>query len=98
MKKAAFKTGQVLKYLGNRQTWTKVNGKDIPIIYNGMQVEIIETHPPQKGHGIVTLKDGEQIFDGDNDGYNIYKNSQGQKRIIWPDNKKDWQILENATK
>jgi hypothetical protein len=95
MKKAAFKIGQKLKYLGQRTTATMVNKKLVPIMFNGMEVTIIETHPPRKGYGFIKYDDeGEAIIDHDDDGYNIYENAAGQRRILWPKYKKEWERIK----
>lgn len=92
MKKAAFKTGDRLRYIGDRKAWAEVKGKQVPIIYNGMEVEIIKTKLPTAGLGFVgNDADGEPIFDQGSDGYNVYNNANGDGRIIWPDNAADWQ-------
>lgn len=91
---AAFKVGDKLEYLGDRQGWREIDGKEVPVIYKGMIVEVTETHPPSKGHGWVTLPgDDEPFFDQDDDGYNVYQNAAGDGRIIWPLNKNDWKKI-----
>lgn len=94
MKKAAFKIGDRLEYVGDRQALTEVKGKIVPIIFKGMIVTITETRPPSKGHGWVQpAGHDEPFFDADDDGYNVYVNAAGQGRIIWPKNKNDWKKL-----
>lgn len=90
---AAFKIGDKLQYLGERRTWSVVDGKEEPLIFPGMIVTIVETHSPMKGLGEVTLPDGDVITDYDRDGYNVYKNAHNQGRIIWPKDKKEWKKL-----
>jgi hypothetical protein len=91
MKKAAFKIGDKLEYLGDRHGTTTVSGKEVPVIFNGMKVTIVEIHAPSQGLGFVgNDEEGEPIMDHDWDGYNVYINDFGQRRIIWPNKKDEW--------
>ncbi len=94
MKKALFKTGDKVEYLGIRsvKSGTGVNPVYLPSIFPGMVAEITETKPPQKGLVMIWVED-EYINDLDDDGYNVYTNEHGRSAIIWPERKKDWKLL-----
>ena len=94
MKKALFKTGDKVRYLGNKRAEQGRGFNPVmkPVIFPGMVATITETHKPTKGYGYL-MADGELIPDPDEDGYNVYTNEYGESRIIWPDNKKDWKLI-----
>lgn len=94
MKPAAYQVGDRLKYKGTRRQWAIVGGEKIPTIAPGMIVTITERKPPSKGLGFIKYdEDGEPLIDWDDDGYNVYKNEHGQGRIIWPDDKDEWEKI-----
>lgn len=95
LKLAPFKNGQRLRYMGNRHVTTTVNGKDVLVIANNMEVEIVDTKPPEKGMGVIGQdEDGEDIIDYDCNGYNVYVNYFGQRRIIHVQDKKEWEEIK----
>lgn len=96
MKKAIFKTGDKVRYKGNRkaESNTGPNSEMRPLIYPKMEAEITETHLPDKGLGEVMYQ-GEMINDQDCDGYNVYKNKYDRGAIIWPEYAKDWERVED---
>jgi len=92
--KAPFKIGDKVKYLGQRKSWTVLNGKEFPNIFPGMVATISETIEPRNGYGQLGVDDEvEPLIDHGHDGYNVYKNDAGQGRIIWPKDKKEWEKL-----
>lgn len=94
MKRASFKIGQVLEYLGDRLGSTTVNGVQVYTRKKGMRVTITGTKPPSKGYGFIKNdEDGEPIIDHDQDGYNTFLNAAGQGTIIWPEDKNQWKII-----
>lgn len=97
MKKAAFKTGDVLEYLGARIAHTIIEGKEVPTIFPGMRCTITRTDPPRKGYGYIKDdEDGEPMVDRGTDGHNVYTNAAGQGRIIWPDDADQWKLVKPA--
>lgn len=97
MEKALFKTGDRVRYLGNREAGQGFSENEIqPLIFPGMEAEIVKTKPPTKGMGSV-YHEGEWITDHDEDGYNVYRNEYGNEAIIWPEAKKDWERISKAT-
>ena len=79
MKPAAYQVGDRLRYKGKRRQWAVIDGKEIPVIAPGMIVTILVAHKPEKGLGLIKYdEDGEPLIDRDRDGYNVYKNEQGQ--------------------
>jgi hypothetical protein len=94
MKKALFNVGDTVKYTGTREASSGTDEFHMqPSIFPGMVAKIIEIHDPQKGSGPVKLHSGETIFDRNEDGYNVYQNEYGNKAIIWPRDKKDWELI-----
>jgi hypothetical protein len=91
MKKALFKNGDTVEYIGPRKIWGE--GKNI-LFEKGMTFSIIETRDPEKGLGKIGVDDeGEDIVIPDRDGHNVYVWSDGFRRIIWPWDKKEWRKL-----
>jgi hypothetical protein len=91
MRKALFKVGDKVRYLGDRKVWDE---KKNPIIFKGMEVTILTVKDPRKGYGFIKNdEDGEPLVDRDNDGYNTYNNTPNpmNARIIWPEDGKDWE-------
>lgn len=94
-KKAAFKVGQKVKYIGDSQWSSIVNGKETPTRFRGMIVEIIEIKPPEKGLGFVKIDDdGEPLIDHDHNGCNVALNEFGHRFLIWPENKNQWELIK----
>ena len=87
MKKALFKIGQSVMYIGKSNSTIGVNGKQVPRHKHGLIFEITETHEPQEPRGQVTP----EIFDDGSNGYNIGINEHGAFIVIWPEYKQDWQ-------
>jgi hypothetical protein len=93
-RKAAFSNGDVIEYLGERQVYDENMN---PLIEKGMQMTIIETHPPKKGLGFIKKdEEGDDIIDKDQDGYNVYKNIHGKTRIVWPKDKSHWKLIKKG--
>lgn len=91
MKKAAFKTGQTVRYLGVR-CW--LGKDDKPIMCEGMEFNIIETTQPERGLGRLFLWQYEDpIMDEDKDGYNVIEDRQGSRWCIHPADKSDWEVV-----
>lgn len=93
MKKALFNIGQRVEYIGKREASSGEEGKMKPSIFPSMVATITDRHDPEKGLGHVKLKSGDIINDRNSDGYNTYKNEFGNKALIWPRDKKDWEKI-----
>lgn len=89
MKKALFKEGDVVEYIGNRHIWDGTGKFDL--LKKGMRFTITETHQPEKGMGKIGVDDeDEDIIIPDRDGHNVYVWADGFRRIIWPKDKSEW--------
>jgi hypothetical protein len=93
LRKALFKVGDVVEYLGERHNEDE---KGNPLLTKGMKFKIDAVFPPSKGLGKYGVDDetGEDLIDRDDDGYNTYKNARGQGRIIWPENESEWRLVK----
>ena len=94
MKKAPFKNGDKLKYIGKQKVSSGINGEEMkPLYFDGMVVKIIKVVKPIKGLGMVEYY-GEQIEDYDQDGYNVFENEFGNGACISDDEYlNDWELI-----
>lgn len=93
MRKAAFKKGQRIEYIGERLSTTILDGKEIPVNKKGLVWDVIEEREPRKGYGFIKNdEDGEPLIDPDRDGHNLIRNEYGYQRLLWPESKAEWKI------
>jgi hypothetical protein len=94
LRKALFKVGDVVEYLGDRKHW---DGEGSVIFQKGMRFRIDDVYPPRKGLGKLGVDEdtGEDLVDYDQDGYNTYKRYPNDHGIIiWPRDKNDWKLVK----
>ncbi|MEK6832579.1 MAG: hypothetical protein AABY32_00905 [Nanoarchaeota archaeon] len=95
--KAPFSVGTKLRYIGDRKVSSLIDGKYVPILFNGMETKIISISPGWQGTGmIIDVNDetGEDIIDCTHDDTSVYETVNGEKRLIHNENKKEWQVIE----
>lgn len=98
---APFKVGTRLRLHLPQGRGTVTMGDGTLIYGDGLEVEVTEVKPGRQGtgrqlrdhDGLMYYEDtGEPILDETRDGYSVYYVG-GHGRIIWPDNKKDWEVI-----
>lgn len=95
-----FPVGAQLRYTGDRRVWYEIDGQRIPLIEPGMIVLIDETRPGRRGtlrqlHDEDEDDNGEPILDTTRDAYSVYVNVSGQRRIIWPADAHEWELVRD---
>lgn len=92
-----FIVGTCVRYRGRRRAWADA-AMTVPLIGYGMEFTIVGAAAGRRGTlEPLPLEDGddedEPVLDSTVDGYSVYQETPDSRRIIWPKDFLEWEVV-----